>query len=89
ASFLIDWVRVYQDSNDSTHSIGCSTGTHPTSKWITGHSERYKDPEDHQLLVDVRRGGGHCKADMDCGTRGGRCSGGRCHCTAAYMGPWC
>jgi beta-glucanase (GH16 family) len=34
ASFLIDFVRVYQLPDSSTHSTGCSPESHPTAKYI-------------------------------------------------------
>lgn len=34
ADFLIDYVRVYQNKQNPSHTIGCSTKTHPTRTWI-------------------------------------------------------
>jgi hypothetical protein len=34
ASFLVDYVRVYQDKSDPDHIIGCSTKKYPTKTFI-------------------------------------------------------
>lgn len=34
SSFLIDYVRVFQDPQNSAHSVGCSPTSHPTAKFI-------------------------------------------------------
>jgi RNase adaptor protein for sRNA GlmZ degradation len=34
AEFLIDYVRVYQDTSQEDQTVGCSTRTHPTKTWI-------------------------------------------------------
>jgi beta-glucanase (GH16 family) len=39
----IDYVRLYQDSSDNLHSLGCSPPSHPTRAYIAAHPERYAD----------------------------------------------
>lgn len=34
ASFLIDYVRVFQDTQNPAHTVGCSPTSHPTAKFI-------------------------------------------------------
>lgn len=34
ASFLIDYIRVFQDTNNPSHTVGCSPSSHPTAKFI-------------------------------------------------------
>jgi hypothetical protein len=87
AKFLIDSVRVYQNKNDSRHTIGCNPKDYPTKKWIKAHEYRYKTLLDVKPLRDVRVGGGKCSNSSVCGT--GYCSFGRCKCTGEWIGPNC
>lgn len=54
ASFLVDYVRVYQFPNASSQKVGCSTPDRPTKKWIEGHLGDYMDPWDDQPLLPVQ-----------------------------------
>ncbi|CAM9695634.1 unnamed protein product [Chrysoparadoxa australica] len=76
AYYLIDWVRVYQNPNNPNEKVGCDTDTHPTAKWIEGHADVYKDPDEDHVLLPVKKGGGHCKGENDCGM--GQCLRHRC-----------
>lgn len=42
----VNWVRVYQDPNDSTQKVGCSTPERPTRRWIEAHEKMYKQSHD-------------------------------------------
>lgn len=42
AHFLIDYVRVYQAVHDGSQTVGCSTRTHPTKKYIQAHADKYR-----------------------------------------------
>jgi beta-glucanase (GH16 family) len=87
AHFLIDYVRVYQNPNDSLQKVGCSTDTHPTAKWIAGHPARYRDPQDDHILYSISEGGGSCRSNHDCGRSD--CVNGHCSCKEGYTGPKC
>eukprot|EP01039_Chlorochromonas_danica_P004434 gene4434-4858_t len=43
AEMHIDYVRLYQDLEDSSHSLGCSTPSFPSADFINAHPERYQD----------------------------------------------
>lgn len=89
AYYEIDSVRVYQRHNESSHTIGCSTDTHPTKRFIEGHIDRYYDPynDEKQPLKPVKVGGGECRSDDNCGD--GICANGKCSCTPGATGPLC
>lgn len=88
ASFLIDHVRLYQHSE---HSVGCDPQSHPTSKFIDAHLERYLDPDapsKRRALDPVPRGGGKCASAKECGLDG-ECLRKKCRCGASRTGPRC
>lgn len=93
ASFEVDYVRAYQAKNQSTHLLGCSTKNRPTAKYIMGHKSDYVNNEEGQKepLQPIRRGGGYCKLDNECGFPAkGVCSGSRrCACNDNFTGPNC
>mmetsp|Transcript_23039 Transcript_23039/g.45542 ORF Transcript_23039/g.45542 Transcript_23039/m.45542 type:complete len:502 (-) Transcript_23039:357-1862(-) len=41
AHFLVDWVRVYQNSNNAAHTVGCSPPKFPTQDFIQANSQLY------------------------------------------------
>ena len=43
AEMQIDFIRLYQDTDDDTHHTQCSPASHPTSKFIADHADRYAD----------------------------------------------
>jgi hypothetical protein len=47
----IDYVRLYQDSSDESHTIGCSPPNYPTAEFIRNHPERYDDWKPPQPTV--------------------------------------
>lgn len=49
AEMHIDYVRLYQDLGDSTHSLGCSTPSFPSAEFINAHPERYQDWKAFQI----------------------------------------
>ena len=51
AHFLIDFVRVYQKDGQT---VGCSTASHPTRRFIKAHAMRYMSETDLQPLKAVR-----------------------------------
>ena len=77
SSMFIDHIRVYQSHNMSAHpgnnhTVGCDPAEYPTKEWIKGHSYLYsRQPpfnyDDVGPLKKVKRGGGGCKTDKDCG----------------------
>ncbi|KAL3772837.1 hypothetical protein ACHAW5_009514 [Stephanodiscus triporus] len=93
ATFEIDYVRVYQAKNDPKHLIGCSTESRPTAKFIIGNMDNFVNKEDGQKvpLLPIRRGGGYCKADSECGypTKGSCLESRRCVCEDSFTGPMC
>jgi Beta-glucan synthesis-associated protein SKN1/KRE6/Sbg1 len=76
-SMYIDYIRVYQSSNDTAHvgaphTLGCDPPEYPTSEWIRGHEYRYmRNPpfsnNDKHPLRSIQNGGGSCTTDDDCG----------------------
>ena len=76
-AFKVDSVRVYQSKNDTAHdgnphTVGCDPVEFPTREFIRGYEYRYmRNPpfvyEDRHPLREVKRGGGECVVDGDCG----------------------
>lgn len=66
AHFLIDYVRVYQSPAVPGQKVGCSTPERPTSKFIKGHMDRYKQATDDIPLQPLVRGGGACVSNAQC-----------------------
>jgi len=80
-SMLIDYIRVYQTTDDDAHvgqphTQGCDPVDHPTREYIKGHESVYMRSApfvDEVPIKPVRRGGGKCESDADCGLAG-KCS---------------
>lgn len=92
ATFEVDYVRVYQAKDESKHVLGCSTEKRPTARFIMGHKKDYMNTEEGQTepLLSVRRGGGYCQQNSNCGyPEKGECSGNRCVCQDGFTGPKC
>ena len=76
----IDSVRVYQSKDDGAHpgkphTVGCDPPEFPTREYIKGYEYRYmRNPpfvyDDKHPLREVKRGGGECEVDSDCGGGG-------------------
>ena len=90
AFYEIDSVRVWQQADEPSHKVGCSTDTRPTAKFIEGHRHRYFDPynDETQPLKPQVHGGGTCTKDKDCG-RASSCKDGQCKCQGDWTGPHC
>jgi len=43
AEMQIDYIRLYQDVSDSSHTIGCSPEAFPTEQFIEAYADRYED----------------------------------------------
>eukprot|EP01036_Dinobryon_divergens_P023593 gene23593-31955_t len=43
AEMKVDFIRLYQDPQDNSHTIGCSPERFPTADFIASHSKRYED----------------------------------------------
>ena len=69
AEYKIDYVRVYQDTSDPKHTIGCSPPDFPTREYIDDNWEKYTfDPWVMDApLQPVQHGGGSCKKSSECG----------------------
>jgi hypothetical protein len=96
AAFLIDYVRVYQDSTNPEQTVSCSPDSHPTAAYIKGNQPMYMNnpplPGEVAPLIPVTTGGGVCYDRFGCGNGNsamGSCSSGVCLCTAGYTGPTC
>eukprot|EP01035_Chromulina_nebulosa_P018226 gene18226-23895_t len=95
AHFLVDYVRVYQNKQNPNHTVGCSTLTHPTKKYIKAHPELFTEPNtlaaaNRLPLKSVMNGGMTCdpKRNDQCGY--GLCSLHQiCVCNEGYTGPNC
>lgn len=91
AYFEIDYVRVYQASDDPNHVMGCSTKDRPTTTFIEGHKKRYTIEGNKEPLLSVQDGGAACLTDVDCGgAKQGSCTGiFVCSCEEHFTGPTC
>uniref|UniRef100_A0A7S3K4P5 GH16 domain-containing protein n=1 Tax=Aureoumbra lagunensis TaxID=44058 RepID=A0A7S3K4P5_9STRA len=99
AYYEIDYVRVYQDMEDNSHKIGCSTDSKPTKRFIQGHLDRYYDyfNNERQPLKPLQHGGGSCSHHSDCfnnyGTQSlfsdSKCIKNKCVCGKETTGPHC
>lgn len=95
AEFQIEYVRVYQDKNNSRHTLGCNPKKFPTAKYIKAHTFKYLTPLQYQTeaLLPVKKGGGLCNANdpLSCGGPDmGSCNFfSRCTCTEDWTGPNC
>lgn len=95
AAMQIDYVRVYQNKNDSSsrHTVGCSPPRRPTADFIAAHRERYMTAGQTAPLQPVAAGGGACGSDSECGSspERGHCdsSSSVCQCRASWTGPYC
>jgi beta-glucanase (GH16 family) len=95
--YKINWVRVYQDPNNPTQKVGCSTPERPTRKFIKAHQDVYKTTADTQPLKSIQRGRGTCNPSatgvlpVNCGgSRRGQCTPDRgCECKSGWTGPHC
>lgn len=95
--YKIDWIRVYQDPNNPTQKVGCSTPERPTRKFIQAHQAKYKTAEDLFPLHGIQQGRGACDPratgilpETCGGTQRGRCTaGGVCECRQGWTGPHC
>lgn len=93
----VNWVRVYQNPNDPTQKVGCSTPERPTRRYIEAHEHLYKQDSDDAPLKVVQVGRGICDPSAkgvtaaSCGGKErGRCtSGGVCECSTGWIGPHC
>lgn len=98
AEFKIDYVRIYQHTQDPRQTIGCNPRDYPTKRFIKAHEFRYKGLDEKEALMAVKTGGGECTSSHDCGS--GRCQfslwkfyandGFRgCVCDEDWQGPHC
>jgi len=89
ANFLIDSIRVYQNPNDKNQTVGCSTPTHKSRRFIQAHKNLYMDEGDKEPLRKIAHGGGKCTRNENCGLYG-RCSRHECIClNSTHTGPHC
>lgn len=87
SKFLINNVRVYQNKNDPSMTIGCNPQEYPTKTFIKAHEYRYMKLTDKISLQNLVTGGESCVADGHCGT--GLCVEKKCSCKKGWMGPRC
>lgn len=76
-SMYIDHIRVYQSHNMSAHpgnnhTVGCDPPEYPSKEWIKGHEYMYSRQapfsyDDIGPLKKIKKGGGGCETDKDCG----------------------
>lgn len=92
AHFLIDYIRIYQDQDDPSHIVGCSTKEYPTRTYISAHPTIYTENLDGSItkpLKPIQRGGHSCSIDKHCGETG-KCQDNKCIChDDRYTGPNC
>lgn len=101
--YKVNYVRVYQDKNDPTQKVGCSTPERPTRQWIKGHEDLYKQANDVQPLKKIQNGGGVCGSNTNEGDISAKSCGGEkrgtckisrreqgiCQCNGNWTGPNC
>lgn len=90
AHFQIDHVRIWQNPNDTYHTLGCDPEDHPTRLFIKAHPDRYTRDDDDDPLKKIKVGGHKCEDFSQCGN--GTCSGylwKTCHCNEGWVGPRC
>lgn len=94
--YKVNSIRVYQNKNDPKQTIGCSTPGRPTSQFIKGHPDLYKDESDEKPLKDIQQGGGACSPEATgtsleaCGgPTKGICTSNVCECKEEFTGPHC
>jgi beta-glucanase (GH16 family) len=94
--YKINWVRVYQDPDNPTQKVGCSTPERPTRRYIEAHADLYKTEYDKAPLKTVPRGSGKCDTmavgmvPAACGgIERGTCHKGKCTCQSGWTGPNC
>jgi hypothetical protein len=88
AQYAIDHIRIYQNKNDSKHTIGCNPKEYPTRDFIKAHEYRYKVPTQLNSLKELVIGGGKCNKDNDCGVNN-NCIKTKCICIGIWVGPQC
>lgn len=94
AEYKIDYIRIYQDTSDETHTVGCDPPDLPTRDYINENWKKYTfDPfVNKQPLLEVQHGGGKCIDSLDCGLAvsvRGLCKEGICECMSGWTGPNC
>lgn len=91
ASFEIDYVRVYQAEQEPNHILGCSPTSRPTESFIEVNLERYMSKGETRPLTRIKKGGGSCDSENECGgqERGACSSSGLCDCVLGWTGPHC
>eukprot|EP00612_Vaucheria_litorea_P002088 CAMPEP_0171456454 /NCGR_PEP_ID=MMETSP0945-20130129/2930_1 /TAXON_ID=109269 /ORGANISM="Vaucheria litorea, Strain CCMP2940" /LENGTH=523 /DNA_ID=CAMNT_0011981873 /DNA_START=134 /DNA_END=1702 /DNA_ORIENTATION=+ len=91
AHFVVDYVRVYQNPDDGNHTQSCNPESHPTSRFIEGMKYRYLGYTGTKPLKSVKKGGGKCNSDKDCGN--GICKKwwlwGSCKCDEGWVSSNC
>jgi hypothetical protein len=91
AYFMVDYVRVYQNKNDTAHTQTCDPISHPTKRFIDANEFRYLGYEGTHPLKELNIGGGTCSKDSDCGTS--KCVSKllwkSCVCEDGWVGPQC
>lgn len=90
ATFEIDYIRVYQDTQDPAHTLSCDPPEFPTNDFI---QENWKDYTFNSWiksapLEPIVHGGGVCSTHVECGR--GWCMNGNCECPdGLWTGPNC
>lgn len=87
AHFYVDYVRVYQNKQDPSHTLGCNPPDFPTKRYIKGHEFKYKVLTDVYALRPILTGGAACESNDECGE--GVCSFFKCVCNINWQGPRC
>jgi hypothetical protein len=77
-AMYLDYVRVYQSTNNSAHvgkphTVGCDPVEYPTKEFIIGNEDRYMrappfgNDDKNALKKKIKNGGGKCTTNLDCG----------------------
>ncbi len=56
AEMKIDYIRLYQDPNDSKHTIGCSPPLYPTIDYITSHEQIFANWKPYEGSMPIGYG---------------------------------
>jgi len=88
AHFLIDFVRIYQNKNDSRQWVGCTSKDFPMMRYLEYNKQYYTEKGKRLPLLPIEKGGANCDSDAECGF--GNCSSKhRCICDEFHVGANC
>lgn len=55
AEMRVDYIRLYQDPADPTHTVGCSPASHPTAQFIAEHHGKCRPTPLYRMRLSCRQ----------------------------------